>query len=209
MAKIPHHAWGWLILLLHFIGIVGTLIPATSELVKSLTPINLIVSAIILIWTSSVTPQLIVYCLFVMGAGFAIEVLGVKTGLLFGSYAYGPTLGPAVFDVPVVMGINWLLMSVGFGLVSNSLFSGYPFRVLTSAGAMTLLDVLLEPVAIRLDYWQWEADTVPLQNYLMWFLVSLMFQAVFHGQFGKARNPVAMHLIMSQIAYFLSVYIFL
>ena len=38
---------------------------------------------------------------------------------------------------------------------------------------MVLLDIMIEPVAIELDFWQWEGGNIPLQNYLMWFIVAL------------------------------------
>ena len=42
----------------------------------------------------------------------------------------------------------------------------------------TLLDVLIEPVAIKLDYWSWENNVIPLQNYVMWFIVSFVIQLI-------------------------------
>ncbi|MBE0653483.1 MAG: carotenoid biosynthesis protein, partial [Bacteroidales bacterium] len=33
----------------------------------------------------------------------------------------------------------------------------------------------MEPVAMHLDYWQWEGDIIPFQNYAAWFIISLVF----------------------------------
>jgi uncharacterized membrane protein len=34
---------------------------------------------------------------------------------------------------------------------------------------MVALDVLIEPVAVALDFWQWENAVIPIQNFVMWF----------------------------------------
>jgi putative membrane protein len=41
------------------------------------------------------------------------------------------------------------------------------------AGLLTVaFDWIMEPVAIRLDYWTWAGGDIPLQNYLAWFLIA-------------------------------------
>jgi len=39
---------------------------------------------------------------------FSIEVLGIKTGKIFGSYFYGKSLGFKIFETPVLIGLNWI-----------------------------------------------------------------------------------------------------
>jgi putative membrane protein len=39
---------------------------------------------------------------------------------------------------------------------------------------MTALDYFVEPVAMALGFWHWENDVIPLQNYMMWFITSLV-----------------------------------
>jgi len=41
---------------------------------------------------------------------FFIEVLGVKTGKIFGSYFYGKSLGFKIFETPVIIGLNWIFL---------------------------------------------------------------------------------------------------
>ena len=40
--------------------------------------------------------------------GLLAEIIGVQTGILFGSYAYGETLGLKIFGAPLVIGLNWV-----------------------------------------------------------------------------------------------------
>lgn len=35
-------------------------------------------------------------------------------------------------------------------------------------------DFLLEPVAIIFDYWNWNNNIIPLQNYAAWFFISFI-----------------------------------
>lgn len=45
------------------------------------------------------------------GIGLAVEVLGTRTGVPFGSYAYAHRLGPELFGVPLVIALAWAMMS--------------------------------------------------------------------------------------------------
>ncbi|MBK7882949.1 MAG: carotenoid biosynthesis protein [Chitinophagaceae bacterium] len=42
--------------------------------------------------------------------GIAVEIIGVKTGFLFGNYSYGIVLGPKIQSVPILIGINWFII---------------------------------------------------------------------------------------------------
>ena len=134
---------------------------------------------------------------------------GVKTGILFGQYAYGPTLGFSVFDVPLVMGVNWVMLCLAFSAISLYFFQNFWLKVLIAALLMVILDVLIEPVAIKLDYWQWEGDVIPFRNYLTWFIASTALNGLLLRFEVIQKNIIAIYLIMSQIIYFIFVYFFL
>jgi putative membrane protein len=44
---------------------------------------------------------------------------------------------------------------------------------------MTALDYFVEPVAMALGFWHWD-DVIPLQNYMMWFITSLVIHGLIH-----------------------------
>lgn len=44
-----------------------------------------------------------------MFVGFAVEALGVTTGVIFGAYHYTDRMGPRLHEVPLVIGINWAI----------------------------------------------------------------------------------------------------
>ena len=37
----------------------------------------------------------------------------------------------------------------------------------------SFFDWLMEPIAVKLGYWQWASETIPVYNYICWFLCSL------------------------------------
>lgn len=106
--------------------------------------------------------------------GYIVEVTGVATGVLFGEYSYGAPLGWKLFDVPLMIGVNWFLLSFASLGIAGRLFENKMLKVIVSATLMVLLDILIEPVAINLDFWTWAEVEVPLQNYLMWFFAALV-----------------------------------
>nr|WP_237487944.1 carotenoid biosynthesis protein [Hufsiella arboris] len=136
-------------------------------------------------------------------SGFFIELAGVKTELIFGKYAYGSTLGIKLWDIPLLIGINWVLLVFG---VSSALsyvpFGSKYFKVSIGAIVMVLLDRLIEPVAVKFDYWSWQSGRIPLQNYLAWFVISwLMLFVIFRFKFEK-RNATAAVLLLVQFLFF-------
>src|SRR4051812_12976794 len=50
---------------------------------------------------------------------YGIEVLGVHSGVPFGDYRYGTALGPALWGVPIVIGLAWAWMAWPAWLVAG------------------------------------------------------------------------------------------
>jgi putative membrane protein len=134
--------------------------------------------------------------------GYGVEVAGVHTGMVFGEYSYGKTLGFKIADVPLVMGLNWLTLIYSAGVIFNRLNA--PVIVKSALGGLVLmiLDLFIEPIAIRYDYWSWESISVPLQNYLAWFVISFLFLMVFFSLKFKKENKLALLYLSVQFFFF-------
>ncbi|MEO9108913.1 MAG: carotenoid biosynthesis protein, partial [Jatrophihabitantaceae bacterium] len=112
--------------------------------------------------------------------GFAIEVLGVHTGFPFGRYAYSSTLGPRLFDVPIVIALAWTMFAWPAALVARRVFARLPTRALGGAWALAAWDLFLDPQMVSAGHWRWRfpsphlpgVDAVPLTNYAGWLLVA-------------------------------------
>lgn len=138
--------------------------------------------------------------------GFLFEAVGVKTGLIFGDYAYGSVLQPQVAGVPLAIGFAWLGIQISSLAVAQRLLSRRsPFMIaLVTALLMVAFDVFMEPAAIHLDYWTWVGGRPPLHNYLGWFAIALLFSLLGAGLklFEKRLPTFALHAYIAQLIYF-------
>ncbi len=193
------------ITIIYIVGIVNLALHNLALL--SLTPINLLLSATLLLFVNRLFLKnyawLVVVIFF---AGFFIEVIGVKTGLIFGNYYYGNNLGYKVLAVPIVLGINWVLTVFCAASLSRFLFSNaQPVVIILSAALfMVILDLLIEPVAPKLDFWYWVNGQPPIKNFVAWFILGIFFQILVH-KFVKFTNfQFGVWLYMLQIIFFVT-----
>lgn len=190
------------IFIFHLVGAISMSFDALRSFVVLLTPLHLLVTLILFFWTSFLdNKQIKLFCVLFL-IGFWIEVIGVKTGSLFGVYEYGNTLGFKLLDVPLLIGVNWFLLSVStYGVVSYVLKNKYVIIVVSST-LMVLLDLLIEPVAIHLDFWSWQNGVIPIQNYLMWWIVSAIMQLIIYSTKLRFNTAICIAIFLSQILFF-------
>lgn len=153
-------------------GIAGFL---SLDWFPALTPFNLLMCFAAL-WYYQESTSTSSFRLFLAGVlvyTWVVECIGVNTGLLFGHYRYDWALGPKLAGTPLMIGINWLVLALAIGAVVHRLAVHRYLKIVLAALAMSLTDVLIEPMAIRYGLWTWMHPDVPLQNYVMWFVVSL------------------------------------
>jgi len=192
-----------LLFILHLVGGVALSMDSVKSIFLALSPFNLALTFGLLIWGNddfSFNFFKVISVLFLIG--FFVEVLGVYSGLLFGEYHYGKTLGFQFLEVPLIIGVNWVLLIVSSFAVSSYFVSNSIFKVLLSSIIMVLLDLMIEPVAIRLDFWHWQAEVIPLQNYLMWFLVALLMNWILTFNRFKFNVKLGFGLLISQVLFF-------
>jgi len=126
--------------------------------------------------------------------GFAIEVVGTNTGWPFGEYTYSSALGFSVANTPLMIGVLWwLLIRSMYDVLSVKISSVWTKSLLVGV-AMTAMDVLIEPVAIELNFWSWEGESVPMSNYIAWFVLSTLFTRITAS--GHAKNPMSLWVLM-------------
>jgi uncharacterized membrane protein len=211
-----------LLTLMYLVGIIGLLLPVTQPFFKSLSPLNLwLSSALLLSFHRDFNKSFIIIAVMIFFSSLIIEMLGVHTGVIFGKYWYGQTLGTQVLNVPLVIGANWLLLIYCSSITTQTfvrmIIKKLPVKfqsvrlllsAFCSALLMVILDLLIEPVAIRLDFWHWQNEQIPTQNYLTWFLLSFFLSYIFlKGKFLK-NNPLAFLLLFLQFSFFLIINLF-
>lgn len=204
------------------LGLLWHLLPATTALVRPLTPFMLLVfgvTSMVPLVTAGGT-WMFVWALASYAAGFALEAVGVATGAVFGPYEYGTTLGFHVLAVPPIIGFNWVIVIAGSASLATRLTCrqasaagdrAWPraFTVAATtilAGALaTAFDWVMEPVAIALGYWRWFTPDIPLRNYAAWFgfaAASTAFFALVTPQKKRLGFPLESAYVAIQLAFF-------
>jgi len=180
-----------ILLWVYGVGLAGMLLPFTREIFKIITPLNLLFAVVFLFYRKI-------------------------PARIFGAYTYGKTLGPALFNTPVIIGLNWFLLIYCTNVISRQLLGILPqkvtgrmaslvrsgFVIITGSLLMVLYDLILEPAAIRLDMWSWDGSGIPVQNYLAWFIFSAAFHTLVRLWGEEEINPRALPLFVVQLIFF-------
>jgi putative membrane protein len=202
--KLKAFAILWIVLV-HFFGIIGVYF--LPDWFLPATPLIILVSAglVILRYEKFRQSRFVAFAVIVVMA-FLVEVYGVKTGNLFGTYSYGENLGWKLFGVPLIIGVNWavLLMvaqqlTTHYIVVNNRFFSAITVGIL-----MTSFDLLLEVLAPILDFWSFiHMNYPPLQNFIAWFCVSFCF-GLFSFSHFRNQNGTAVLYGTAQLVFFMA-----
>ena len=187
-------AMAFVLAVLFAVGTAGHLVAHTLPWMLVLTPGFLLLTS-----GAVAVPSLAAdgrrFALWAAGAyalTFAAEAVGVATGAVFGEYVYGSTLGWQAWDVPVIIAFNWVMVVNGAICIAGRILSlraapGRRIALPLLAGAIAAaFDWVMEPVAIRLDYWTWAGGGIPLQNYAAWFVLATVLAAVHPRQLQRA-----------------------
>ncbi len=192
-----------IVVALHLVGLVGLSLPQYRELFLMLTPVQLISSLVlILLFHQGWNEAFPIFASLAFWIGFGAEIVGIHTGYLFGDYVYGPTLGPKLWDVPLVIGVNWfILVYITGSLFHKSVENDY-LAAFLGAIVMTAVDYIIEPVAVALDFWYWKFDLIPAENYLGWFVISFVIHLIYRKIKFEKSNPIAAFLLVTLILFF-------
>ena len=108
--------------------------------------------------------------------GFFYEVLGVKIGILFGSYNYSDVFNIKLFSVPIVMISAWIIIvNFSFSFIQNI---RNKFFIIYGSLIMVIIDLVIDPIAVHgLEIWIWNEEgpyySIPNHNFLGWFILSI------------------------------------
>lgn len=198
-----------LVLLFHITGFVGLAFSKNPAFYLRFTPLTLILTAVLLLaFQRGKGASFWVFCFSVALLGFAAEVVGVNTGKVFGHYTYGETLGFKLLDtspfigVPPLIGLNWLVLTYLCGNLARYVPLSELPRTVLAALLMVGLDMCMEPVAGRYDFWHWTAGVIPLQNFRDWFIFSCILQMLFNRAHFVKLNPLVPLVYLAQLLFF-------
>ncbi|MEU7975322.1 carotenoid biosynthesis protein [Micromonospora sp. NPDC049089] len=144
------------------------------------------------------------------GGGFAIEAIGVATGVPFGSYDYSGELGPKLAGVPLIIPLAWTWMAWPAWLAAVRLTGGrtvtadgsgptvgrWVGRIALATVGLAAWDLFLDPQMVAEGYWVWRDATpalpglagIPVSNYLGWLLFAVLMMSALRPLAGPAAE---------------------
>ena len=191
-----------IIWLFHLSGLMG-LLYIDKNLFASLTPLNLLISSTLLfVNQKSLKKKEIIIVFLIFSIGMIAEILGVNYGLIFGKYDYGDNLGLKLLDVPLLIGLNWVVLTFICGGISNHFVKNKYLSIVVGIILMLLIDITLEPIAPILDYWEFSGSVAPIQNYFGWAFTSLLTLSIYQFFYSNKEFTFSINLFLAQLLFF-------
>ncbi len=198
----------YFLVLVYVSGSIGFAL--SPEFFGPFTPYTLLLTCLVFLYYQPLENKKIIYAFFIIAIlGFLIEVLGVKTRLIFGAYNYGNGLGFKIFNVPLIISLNWAIL-ISASIITISRFLTNKHLVLgCSAILITGIDFIIEQVAFKLDFWKFEEGLAGLHNYVGWTIVGYVLPYFFYSDLVKGNKTIALAILLLQMLFFTTNYIFL
>ena len=130
----------------------------------------------------------------VLICSFLAEVIGVNTGVPFGTYHYGDRLGPTLLNVPLLIPFAWFMMLYPSTLVAQTITASRWKQIGIAGWLMATWDLFLDPQMVNEGYWWWFDETdnptniIPLSNFVGWFLVSVAILSIVYLALGQPEE---------------------
>lgn len=169
-----------------------------------LTPFTIIITSVLLLLNHEFWTKSIVLTLFLIAIlGLSIEIIGVNFGIPFGDYSYSSVLGIKLFETPILIGLNWLMLVYSMVMVIHRFVKSIWLKAIIAGIALVGLDILIEPVAINWNMWTWKKSDVPIQNYLTWGVVAFILSLILSYRLKtNNKNRIALWVILCQVVFF-------
>tara|TARA_B100000795_G_scaffold98958_1_gene72718 strand:+ start:4518 stop:5147 length:630 start_codon:yes stop_codon:yes gene_type:complete len=197
-----------IIWLFNLSGILGIL-SSYSDWFLRLTPLNLMIYVVLIIWNlEHKSKKFLIAFSIPFFIGILTEYLGVNYGLLFGTYSYGENLGIKIWGVPLMICINWALLTIITADLSRVIHKNIIVRSFLGGLLMMILDLIIEVSAPRFDFWQFENNLIPLKNYVDWFIIGSIAHYLYNQISLKTNTKLSIHIFVAVTFFFFTFLIF-
>jgi bisanhydrobacterioruberin hydratase len=124
---------------------------------------------------------------------YIIESTGVLTGFPYGAFSYGDLMGLKLFGiVPLILPFAYVPIVLGSYFIAEKLTSNKGMIITITTFLLVLFDLVLDPGAVALGYWNWIVNGfyygIPLSNYLGWILSSVIAGIICYKYNDIIRN---------------------
>lgn len=187
----------------YLVGLLGISLDSYKSFFVGLSFFHLLLSfGVLILARKKHSSAFWLFMISAFGLGMLAEWIGVHTGALFGQYQYGHILGPKLLGVPLIIGINWAMLSIVSASLLATLKLHFWVEVALASLLMVFLDFLMEPVAVKLGFWNWHNGKIPVFNYICWLLLSLVLQIMYRKWRLNEKNNVAVALFIFMTVFF-------
>ena len=137
----------------------------------------------------------LIILLFLSAYALVIETGAIKTGIPYGNFDYTDILGPKLLDTtPWAVAFAYPpVLLVAFWFASK--FTRKFGRVFITAILATIIDIVLDPATVKLQFWQWKTPGafygVPWINFAGWLATAFIGAFIVHLLWGKAQRVKA------------------
>lgn len=174
------------------------------------TPLNLLVGiGLLFLNLDFSSPKAKWTFVIAFAVGMAVEILGVATGKIFGVYYYGENMGIKLMGVPYMIGLYWAVLVCSTAMMVRKVSLSPWITAAFGAVAMVLLDIFMEVMAGRFDFWHFADQVVPIQNYITWFVVAYFLHLIAFFWLPYKGRTYSWNLYLSQIVFFIVTYLIL
>jgi bisanhydrobacterioruberin hydratase len=198
----------YFLILVYVSGSIGFVVNPTFF--SPFTPYTLLFTCFVFLMHQPLSDKKYISAFFSIAVlGYIIELIGIKTGILFGNYSYGNGLGFKLLDVPLIISINWAMLICAGIITVSKIFSNKFLVISVTALVVTFIDLIIEQVAQKLDFWQFEGGLAGVHNYLGWIGVVFFTSYIFYPSIIKGNSKVSSIVLILQIIFFTSLFIFI
>ena len=194
----------FIIWLVHISGFFG-MVFYDLDFFAGFTSINLSLMSIIVFTNIKLTNKNQIFSLLLIFlVGMLSEFIGVNYGLIFGEYTYGNNLGFKLFGVPLLIGLNWVILTVICANIASILIKNNSILLMIILGTtlMLIMDFVMEPIAPKLDLWKFKNLVVPTSNYIGWLIISILTQTIYNIQFKEKEFKISLNLYTAIFIFF-------
>lgn len=190
------------LIVIYAVGMLGFSHPDWREKLQPTSGFILYLSTIVVAMASRNKSKFFIFLAIAFLIGFGAEAIGVNSGYLFGNYQYGSNLGPKFLEVSIVIGFLWGVLALSAASIVERIVLFNKAKVFFGAVIMLLVDVIMEPVAIENNFWNWKGGEIPLFNYACWFGVAFILQWILRKLKLFEKNKVYDTLLVLMVLFF-------
>jgi bisanhydrobacterioruberin hydratase len=204
--QLTHFLW-----LLYGIGFVGHVSDTLLPLALKFTSFIFLLTGVVILYFAFKEGDIkfLIWFLFSYIILFTSEILGVKTGIIFGDYLYSDFLGPAYFGVPLIISFNWIFILLGSVYIASLAVEKVSLQALLAGTIAVVYDMMLQAAVKKLLYWEWYEGIVPIWNYYSWFFLGALLAWLYQKLKIRLHDPIYFHFYLVNITLYTLLAIFL